>query len=277
MTSQDYSPRVVLVSDVGNGLAHDGVDAMSLDLASVPVGSPTASDEVVFVDSVGATKRAYVSDMPTTPADDTVTASKLTTASVTTTKLAAASVTTEKVAANLRNWTAYQVCDVEAVSNTTALSNLIAYTVPANTLGENGAAIIRASGYVVNNTTGSSNLNVAIAWGGLFIFYDWFTIVKATTYRVWDLECRIQSCGATNKQWITMKGQLSSTLNATIGQGDLDVADVAGLVQPTQTGSFLTVDTTSAQQVALIMSWSSAAVNRTYKCQYGEVEIRGGA
>ena len=277
MTSQDYSPRVVLVSDVGNGLAHDGVDAMSLDLSTVPTGSPTSSDEVVFVDSGGATRRAYVSDMPTTPADDTVSAAKLTTSAVTNTKLAAAAVTTDKVATNLRNWTAYQVSDVAAVTNTTALSNLIVYTVPANTLGANGGAIIRASGYVLNNTTASANLNVAIAWGGSFIFYDWWTIVKATTYRVWDLECRIQNCAATNKQWVTMNGRLSSTLNSVIGQGDLDIADVSGLVQPTQTGSFLTVDTTSAQQAALIMSWSSAAANRTFKCQYGEVEIRGGA
>ncbi len=277
MTSQDYSPRVVLVSDVGNGLAHDGVDAMSLDLSTVPLGSPTSSDEVVFVDSGGATRRAYVSDMPTTPADDTVSAAKLTTSAVTNTKLAAAAVTTDKVATNLRNWTAYQVSDVAAVTNTTALSNLIVYTVPANTLGANGGAIIRASGYVLNNTTASANLNVAIAWGGSFIFYDWWTIVKATTYRVWYLECRIQNCAATNKQWVTMNGRLSSTLNSVIGQGDLDIADVSGLVQPTQTGSFLTVDTTSAQQAALIMSWSCAAANRTFKCQYGEVEIRGGA
>lgn len=197
--------------------------------------------------------------------------------SVTTAKIVDDGVTVAKVEPSLRNYTAYQVADLPAVTNSTLLTNLIGYSIPANTLGETGAAIARVQGYILNNTVSASAVNVAISWGGSFVFYDTWAIPKSTVYRGFELECRVQNCGATNKQWVSMKAVLSANTNALLGQGDLDSADVGGLVLGTNSGSFLTANTTAAQTIAVVMSWAAAAVNRTFKCQWGEVEVRRGS
>ena len=197
--------------------------------------------------------------------------------SVTTSKIVDDGVTAAKVEPSLRNYTAYQIADQPAVTNSTLLTNLIGYAVPANALGTTGAAIARVQGYILNNTTATVAVNVAISWGGSFVFYDTWAIPKSTIYRGFELECRVQNCGATNKQWVSMKGILSANTNALLGQGDLDSADVGGLVLGTNSGGFLTANTTSAQTIAIVMSWAAAAVNRTFKCQWGEVEIRRGS
>lgn len=148
---------------------------------------------------------------------------------------------------------------VTTVSNTVTETNLLNYTLPANTLGTNGSLKVRLAGYILQNDATARAFNAKIKFGGTTIFDSTTqSMAQAAVNRPFIMEYVLRNSNATNAQ--TGNGYFSCGLGdvtPTVGIGDIQDDEVQ-VYSPYGFGTS-SKDTTTSQALVVTMTHALAA------------------
>src|SRR5215831_19387047 len=111
-----------------------------------------------------------------------------------------------------------------AVSNTTAATSLGSFTVPANTMGNNGVIDVMWGGDLLWNRSLSDYIGLTVQFGGVTILADTvgdFTSALFATYRPWSLHLSIINKGSTSNQFAQLAWEFAYNQSASPGIGTL--------------------------------------------------------
>ena len=148
---------------------------------------------------------------------------------------------------------------VTTISNTVAETNMLNYTLPANTLGTNGSIKVRLAGYILQNDATGRAFQVKVKFGGTTIF-DSITqsFAQQAATRPFVIEFVLRNANATNSQ--TGNGFMAAGLAdvaATVGIGDINDDEVQ-VFSPFGFGTS-SKDTTASQALLVTMTHAFAA------------------
>lgn len=158
------------------------------------------------------------------------------------------------------------------LTNTTTITNIFAYTLPANTLKIDRILKVRAGGRVYNQTGSSELYTIAFYWGGnLFLSITATCLTVVTNGVCWEADVIISPANnlgnsqrAQGKLWIGGAG-------SGVGSGGEILAnpDAKCLFDL----DFFTKDTTLNQEIKVTGQLNAASANYTMECNYGFVEL----
>jgi hypothetical protein len=161
---------------------------------------------------------------------------------------------------------------VEAV-NTTDETTLFTFSVPANIMSTNRRLRLELGGDYLNNSGGTltTSETLRIKYGGATVWADTGKLhANSSNRKPWFLRCNIMNLGATNSQslggMILLGGSPSTTGIGEYADDELDCSTAIG-----NTG--LTVDTTSAQTLAVTVQHGQADANISYRVNSGTLEV----
>lgn len=164
-------------------------------------------------------------------------------------------------------------------SNTSAISTLVNYSVPARTLGINRMLRFTAVGDVLVGTTAVLNGAVfTVSHAGSSRFVDTLTTVAAaqTIRGSWRLQTIVAAVNSSGTRFLN--GQIcqsSGGTAATFGIGDLSQNAAGGLLNISQfasSGTF-TITTGVAEAFVVQRNWSAANSSLSFVMQYGVLEL----
>lgn len=156
------------------------------------------------------------------------------------------------------------------VTNTTAETNLLNYTVAANTLGTKNALRVRMGGYYQNNTGATDTFRLKVIFGTTSLFDDLtIAIPQHTYYRAWHLDIMVYAYNATSVQQLTGVFALSDVVSPTAGFGNLAQVNLIDSALRGQAAE----DSTAARALKVSCTHTTASASITLVCEYAIVEL----
>ena len=161
------------------------------------------------------------------------------------------------------------------VANTIAETDLFngELVIPAGELTAGRVIRVVAGGDFLNATGATRNTIDKVKLGATVLFQQGWNIVTYGFRRAWraELELVCLSEGATGTVFLSGENEIVTTLNATVGLGDLAQGQHYGGVI-TSNGP-VTVDTTIAQTLALTVTHPIADANLSRRLFYAHAEV----
>ncbi len=171
------------------------------------------------------------------------------------------------------------------VNNTTTETNLVSYTVLANTLGTDKALRLRVYGDWLQNTGADRGLlQFKLKYGGTTLIDTSQPGAQAGAgagRKSWELTATINALGATNSQWATINGWTgyigsagtnSAAFATGVGSYNMYNTLTGGIAQflGANTGA---IDSTANQDVVLTVTNAIANASYEAKMYYAVVEV----
>ena len=156
-------------------------------------------------------------------------------------------------------------------SNSTTETDIVSYTVPANTLGTDKAIRVSLRGRYVNASGSNKTITIRIKYGATTLFQD-STIIfnSAATTSVFIQDFILTAKEATNSQIMIGSFIMGGRGTPAIGLGSMSI--VTNSVSFGVQGSS-SIDSTSAQDFKVTFQHSAAAENTTFTRDYAAVEL----
>jgi hypothetical protein len=150
--------------------------------------------------------------------------------------------------------------------SSSSLTNIFSQSIPANTLGANGAILATVEGFYLNNSGASRGLTIAVQFGSTNVWFDASNATafaaSATNYPFF-MQFLLANTGATNAQRVSGMIMIASPNAAsTAGQGTLSTNS---LVSTSFAGSSA-IDTTAA---------ANLIVRAQHSASNGSLELKG--
>lgn len=166
--------------------------------------------------------------------------------------------------------------DSAEVNNTTAETNLLNYTLPANTLGATGGVDVVIRGYMKNTVGSDRGFTAKVYWGGAVVWQDAGTATSNAQYRPFEIRFRIQNLNATNKQSVLgLVAAMSNLTGSTTGLGNFGATDWQNVFCAGTAGGAAgtkAVDTTADADIRVSFTMAAAAsASVGFKVDYAEV------
>ena len=138
------------------------------------------------------------------------------------------------------------------VASTVTETNLLSYSLPANTLGTDSLLKITALLTFLNNTGAGVTEVVKFKYGGTTLLTFTFTVSSSATRRYGDMRIYLKGDGATNAQ--EGMGQFVASLE----DGTVNSTHWTGLSSPRGTAA---IDSTLAQTILLTITHGTSSAN----------------
>lgn len=162
------------------------------------------------------------------------------------------------------------------VASTAAETTLYTVTIPANSLGSVGVALMILEGDFLYNNNTADTISLRVKWGGTTTVGSTFTAQNAlsATRQSWTLSIRLANRGATNAQQLTgiLGGGKVATGTTLAGVGAFgrnpSVDTLLGMMQNTAA-----IDTTVNQTLAVTAQWSASSANNSWRRRWAQTLI----
>lgn len=167
------------------------------------------------------------------------------------------------------------------VTNTTAETNLINYSVGGNVMSTNKMVRFTLLGDYLFNSATTDSMTLRIKFGGTTFIADVATGAAISASRApWKITGHVQNLGATNSQMILADILHPETGTApTTGIGSYDGLTINTNSRNTPTGGVLgistlgTIDTTTAQSLVVSAQWNVTTVNVSWRMRCAVIEL----
>ena len=171
---------------------------------------------------------------------------------------------------------AVNILDVQVttldINNTTTETDLVSYTVPANTLATNNSLRVTVIADAMNNAVGTFTSTVRIKYGATTLFDDvalaW--VASAATRYPIVMNLTLFARNATNSQGLGGQIAIGVRGGATTGTGELATDEIAG--NAILIGANASEDSTASKVLAITVQHSVAATTKSFRRLYSVIE-----
>lgn len=158
------------------------------------------------------------------------------------------------------------------VASSTAVTDLINYSVPANLLGATGGIRCQSRLTVYHNSGAACIYYLEAKWGGTRVWLDGYTIPNDTDYRELWVELELQNLNSTSLQAVTGRVTMNNgDAGAGGGIGNYGATDPANLFGSGAPANDPAKATTSAQTLQLTIQMDTSHADNRFRHKWSKI------